>query len=138
MKRQFKPFFLMLGFSILGSLSLSAQETRAIAKVPFEFQMLGRTMPEGAYKIGKVGTSTTFQLTDPNGHALFVNAQVQETADPAKPSLRFACYGKECVLASISLPGGEVRYSLSPHQIESNRTRKLGVLSMVSVGLGNR
>jgi hypothetical protein len=138
MKRPFNQFFLTVGLSILGSLSLSAQSHLAMAKIPFDFQVQGRTMPPGLYTVGKAGSSSTFQVSDWHGHSLFMGTSIQQPGDPADPKVTFTCYGKECILSSISMPGSSVKYALSPKQIESNLTRKLGVASMISVGLGGR
>ena len=135
MKRQFKLFLLMLGLSVSGSLVLSAQESPAIAKVPFDFRLQGRSMPQGTYTISKLRLGPPFRVTEENGTSLYFNPYGRETADPDKPVLTFACYGKECVLASLSLPGGEIKYTLNKKQIENNLTRKLGVASMISVRL---
>jgi hypothetical protein len=140
MKRQLATFFLTAGLSAaLGPLSLSAQSTTtAIAEIPFAFQVQQRTLPAGKYTIDRKSTAGLFQVFDHEGHSIFLTAPVQVKSDPEEPKLSFACYGSDCVLAKIGMPGGEVGYSLSQSSIERNLHRRVGMTPMISIRLKSK
>ncbi len=57
------------------------------------------------------------------------------TGNPGHPSLTFACYGKECVLAKVTPPGTANAYSLGSKALERSVHHKVGVASMISIKL---
>ncbi|HEY3937018.1 MAG TPA: hypothetical protein VGL97_06290 [Bryobacteraceae bacterium] len=139
MKRQFTSLVLTAGLSaMLGTFSLSAQSTSEAADIPFAFQVQQKTLPAGHYVINQKNVGGWFQVYDSRGHSIFLNAIEQKKADPDNPKLTFACYGHECVLAKISMPGADVGYGLSQKQIEKNLPHKMGMVSMISVRLKSR
>lgn len=140
MKRQFTNLVLTAGLSaMLGTFSLSAQDRSETADIPFAFQVQQRTLPAGHYTVNQhSNVSSLFQVYDANGHSLFLGASQQTKADPEKPKLTFACYGHDCVLAQISMPGANVSYGLSQKEIEKNLPRSIGMVSMISVRLTSR
>jgi hypothetical protein len=139
MKRQFTTLVLTAGLSaMLGTFSLSAQDRSETADIPFAFQVQQRTLPAGHYRVDQRNVSSMFQLYDGDGHSIFLSAGQQQKADPDKPKLTFACYGHDCVLAKISMPGSDVSYGLSQKQIEKNLPHSIGMVSMISVRLTSR
>lgn len=134
MKNQLKALILAAGLA----LPIAAQQRSEIAKVPFAFNVQQRTLPAGEYTVYQLNTQGVFEITDKNGLALFLNTSVQKDANPEKPHLTFACYGKECALSEIAMPGSSIAQGLSTHAIEKNFTRKLGMVSMIAIRLGSR
>jgi hypothetical protein len=139
MKRQFTTLVLTAGLSAtLGSFSLSAQNRSEVADIPFAFQVQQKTLPAGHYLVDQRSVGGLFQLYDARGHSIFLSALQQNRAEPDKPKLTFACYGHDCVLAKVSMPGADVSYGLSQKQIEKNLPHKMGMVSMISVRLTSR
>ena len=118
---------------------LGAQEHRAVAEIPFAFEAGKRTFPDGTYGVSQTlaiaGDSSVFTLVDGQRHSFFVHLNVNETGHPDKPSLTFACYGKECVLAKVTPPGSARAYALSQSDIEKHLHHTLGMTSLISVNL---
>ena len=139
MKRQLKALMITAGLSaMLGVIPAMAQDHRAIAKVPFAFKVEQRSFPAGEYSVAQLNQSGILQLSGEDRHSIMLNAPIPNTADPYKPHLTFACYGKECVLSEISLPGSQVARAFSQHAIEKNLTHKLGMVSMIAIRLGSQ
>lgn len=139
MKLNMTHMILTAGLSaLLGTASLSAQNLREVADIPFAFHTQQQTFPAGTYQVSEQGTNGIFQLLSPDRKSIFVGAMVPVTANPDKPHLKFACYGGECVLSEISMPGREMAYRASQSQIDKNLSHKLGVAAMISVPLKGR
>ncbi len=139
MKRKMTHMILTAGLSALfGTAILSAQNSREVANIPFTFHAQQQTLAAGTYQIAERGSDGIFQLSGPDRKSIFVGALVPISANPNKPHLKFACYGHECVLSEISMPGRETAYRVSQSQIDKNLTHKLGIASMISVPLKAR
>jgi len=96
-------------------------------------------MPAGKYYVSQLKSgSPIFTLRDEDSHTSFVQLSVTETGKPDNPSLTFACYGSECVLAKVTPPNSSNAYALSESTIEKNLSHKLGMASMISIKLGSR
>ena len=134
MKNQLKAFILAAGLAV----SMTAQQTNETAKVPFAFNVQQKTFPAGDYRVSQLTPSGVFQIYDATGHSVFLNAPLQKDANPDKPHLGFACYGKECALSEIAMPGKSTTNGLSQTAVEKNFTRKLGMVSMIAIRLGSR
>jgi hypothetical protein len=124
--------------ALLGAATLGAQNSTAVADVPFAFHAEQETFSAGKYQVAERISSGIFQLTGPEGKSIFVNAPVPTTTDPQKPHLTFARYGGEYVLSAISMSGKNVGHAVSQSAIEKNLTHKLGFAAMVSVTLKGR
>lgn len=119
---------------------LSAEEHRATAEIPFAFEVGHRTLPAGTYNLSqfKTGSAVFVVAADHGGHSVFTMLGTTKAGNPAKPSVTFACYGKECVLAKVNPPDSQVSYGLDKDSIERQLTHRLGVASMISVKLAPR
>ena len=136
MKLNMTHMILTAGLSaLLGTASLGAQNLREVADVPFTFHAQQQTFPAGTYELAERGTDGVFQLYGPNRKSILIGIMTPVSANPAKPHLKFACYGGECVLSEIAMPGRETAYRASQFQIDKNLTHKLGVAAMISVPL---
>ena len=117
---------------------LAAQSNRLEADVPFAFVVSNHTMPAGKYWVSRATQNApVFALRGENS-AVFVQLPKNEEGKPQNPSLTFACYGDECVLAKITPPDSSTAYALSQSSIEKNLTHSLGMASMISIKLGSR
>lgn len=136
MKLNMTHMLLTAGLSaLLGTATLGAQNLREVADVPFTFHAQQRTLPAGQYQIAERGSDGVFQVFGPDRKSILVGVMVPVATNPNKPHLKFACYGGECVLSEIAMPGRETAYRASQSQIDKNLTHKLGVAAMISVPL---
>lgn len=136
MKHKMTHMLLTAGLSaLLGTASLGAQNLREVADVPFTFHAQQQTFPAGTYELAERGTNGVFQLFGPDRKSILVGVMLPVTTNPNKPHLKFTCYGGECVLSEIAMPGRETAFRASQTQIDKNLTHKLGVAAMISVPL---
>jgi hypothetical protein len=134
MKRIITTFLMAVGITGPFVAHLAAQDNGAVAKIPFAFVVAHQTMPAGTYSVKRMSSiAPVFALRDDQGSSIMASFSDNETGKPAEPSLTFACYGKECVLAKITPPGSETAYSLSPASLEKNFPHKLGMAALVSI-----
>lgn len=118
---------------------LAAQNANAVAEIPFAFVVSGQTLPAGKYSVSQVtAAGSTFGLRDNSGHAAMVQLGVNETGKPSNPSLTFACYGKDCVLAKVTPPNSLTAYALPTNYIEKYLPHHLGFAALVSVKMTGR
>jgi len=112
---------------------VAAQDHRMIANIPFTFIANERTMPAGQYQLTQRSSSgSAFQLRNATGRAIFVLLGTREGGKPNRPSITFACHGKQCVLAKVAPPGSSTEYSSARDSVERNLQR---MASMVSIKL---
>ena len=136
MKSHFSRIVLTAGLALLGSLSLSAQDRQANAKIPFAFQVNHKSLPAGTYGVYSQGPQAgLFRLADDTGHAIFVSAYPSDAKPSDEGKLTFACAEGKCVLSQIALPGSEIQYARSTSSVDSDMQRKLGMATMVHVRL---
>jgi hypothetical protein len=137
MKSQFMQIVLTAGLTVLGSLTLSAQDRSESAKIPFAFHAYQKSFAAGEYRVDQKNDAGMFQLTSrSDGHSIFLNApQMVETNEVGDPHLTFACYEGDCVLKEIWLPGSKIGYVRSDSSVDKDLQRKLGVAAMVNVRL---
>lgn len=137
MKSQFSRFVLTAGLTLLGGLTLSAQDKTADAKIPFAFHANHTALAAGPYRIHLTDTVGTFELRDQDsGQSIFVMAyNGSRTKYASEGKLTFACYQGDCALAKIHLPNSDVQYVRSDSAINDDMQRKLGLASMVTVQL---
>jgi hypothetical protein len=136
MYRHMKTFVLGAALSAFaGALVTSAQNSRAIANVPFAFQTQGPVLDAGQVMVKEVNGQGVYQIMDHTGESTFWSASAKVAADPQKPHLTFACYAHNCVLAEIAMPGSNSALRLSEAAINRQLPRKIGVASMIYAAL---
>ena len=137
MKSQFVRTVLIAGLTLIGSLSLSAQNKYADAKVPFAFQVNHTAFAAGEYRIHELNQSGLFQITnETTRQSVFVPAGIGPSKkDYDEGHLTFACHQGDCALSQIWLPGSDTGYVRSDASVNSDMQRKLGMASIVSVRL---
>ena len=139
MKRILTSLLMAVGITGPFVTHLAAQTNREVADIPFAFVVCNRTMPAGKYDVSQLRSSSpVFTVRDSQGHGTFIQLGKFEPGKPDKPSLTFACYGKDCVLAKITPPNDPTAYALSEASIEKNLPHKLGMASMISIKLTPR
>lgn len=139
MKRFLTTLIVAVGITGPFVAQLAAQAHGAVADVPFSFVVSHRTLPAGQYKVSQLHSgSAVFMLENENGNSSMVQLGNVDQPKSDKGSLTFACYGNQCVLAKVSLPGAVYTYALSKSGIEKNLTHKLGVAAMVSIKIATR
>ena len=140
MKSQFVRTVLIAGLATIGSLTASAQNKSADAKIPFAFTANHKSYPAGEYRIQETNTSGLFQLNDyADAKSGLVSAGGAEDrkGSAEQGHLTFACAQGDCVLSQIWLPGSSVGYVRSTSAVDSDLQRKLGMATMVTVRLGH-
>ena len=139
MTHQLTTTLLTAGLSaLLGAAALSAQDRAEVANIPFAFHAQQTALEAGKYRVQEQTSSGLFQIYAESGHSLFVTTHAVGTSDPNNPKLTFACYGGQCVLAKISMPGSDIAWGQSQSSIEKSLSHKLGVAAMISVPLKGR
>jgi hypothetical protein len=139
MKSQFVRTVLIAGLAAMGSLTVSAQNNLADAKIPFAFTANHKSYPAGDYRIQESNTSGYFQLNDyAEGKSGIVTANGTADAKRSeKGHLTFACAEGNCVLSEVWMPGSSVGRIRSASAVDRDLQRKLGMATMVSVRLGH-
>ncbi len=118
---------------------LAAQHYQLVADVPFAFVANGTNLPAGKYAVSRqTASSAVWALRGTLGNGIVAQFGIPQDGSPNNPSLTFACYGKECVLAKINPGDGQSAYGVSSESIEKNLHHKLGMASMLSVKLTAR
>ena len=136
MPRQLTNTLLTAGLSaLLGAAAVSAQDRTEIANIPFAFHAQQAALEAGTYRVMEQSAKGIFQLYGESGHSLFVSTHPVGNSDPNHPKLTFACYGGQCVLAKISMPGSDVEWGPYQSSTEKNLSHELGVAAMVSIPL---
>ena len=134
MKRIFTTLLMAAGIAVPFVAHVAAQEHTAVADIPFAFVVSQKTLPAGHYKVSQLNSgSSVFLLADDQRHSTIVQLGSLVQGTPDKPSITFACYGNECVLAKVTPPGTPNAYALSQSGIEKNLSHKLGMAALVSV-----
>jgi hypothetical protein len=134
MKKYFTHIILTAGLSaILGSLTLSAQDQREVANIPFAFEVNHVSLPAGEYTVQRMNAEL-FQMYDADGHSTFLMAPVKTEGKP-DPRLTFRCYGNDRVLSEIWTDDG-IGYGLLKSKWEKDR--KLEMSAVISVALKHR
>jgi hypothetical protein len=138
MKSQFKSLVLAAVVSSLaGSLTLNAQNERAVAHIPFAFQASHVTLPAGDYNIVETGTNGHFRVSDAAGHGVFVVMIPEGNSKPSNPKLTFLCSGEQRILSQLWTGSGS-GYAVTQSSIDKDINRRLGFSAMISVPLTPR
>lgn len=136
MNRQLTRMVLTASFSVLfGSFIISAQDMKAVANVPFAFDVAGQDHGAGKYTVAETNSRGILQIRDAKGHGLFVSA-IPETSNQKPDSLTFRCYDGQCSLSKIQLAG--TGYKLAAPQLEEKASNRTGVAALISIPLGSR
>jgi hypothetical protein len=138
MKRIFTTILMAVGITGPFVTNLAAQGHGMSADVPFAFVVANRTMPAGHYTLSQVNASGTVFALRTDGNTTLLQMGNLESGKPDKPSLTFACFGNDRVLAKITPPDSSTAYSLGRNSIEKSLHHTLGMASMVSIKLTAR
>jgi len=138
MKLHFTNIVLTAGLSaLLGSLTLSAQDQKAVAKIPFAYHVGQKTLTSGEYTIQKINSVGTFQLRDQQlNHSMFLTMTPLDTGRKNDSKLTFSCYAGECSLSELWIAGNGYKLTARPPVRLANN--QMGVVAMVSIPLLSR
>lgn len=137
MKLNLRNIVLTAGLSaLLGTVTLSGQDQREVANIPFAYGVGQQSMPAGEYTIKETGSRGLFQLrAKASGHSIFVSSTPADTGKKDS-KLTFSCYEGQCSLSQIWIQGDV--YQLSAKPLPREAKNQLGVVAMVSVPLLSR
>jgi hypothetical protein len=138
MKRILINFLMAVGITGPFVAHVAAQNNPAVAEIPFAFVANHVQLPAGTYRVSEASQISrgVFTLANSQG-SIFVNMGSNEKGNPAKPSLTFTCYGKECVLAKITPPNSSTAYSVGSGYVERSLSHSLGMASIISIKLSH-
>jgi len=137
MKLQLRTIVLTAGLSaLLGSLSISAQDQKEVANIPFAYHVGQTTLPPGKYTVQETNMRSLFELREnSSGHSIFVGAIPADTGKKDS-KLTFSCYAGDCSLSQIWMAGDV--YTLRAKPFPREARNQMGVVALVSVPLLSR
>ncbi len=95
-----------LGAVSLLTMTLQAESWVEVAKVPFAFQVSGKTMPAGNYRFEDASNGAMSYIRNlQTGRAVYVTATSSDSGS-GRASIRFHLYGSEIFLADIRTESG--------------------------------
>src|SRR5689334_19023466 len=107
MKRHLNNIVLTAGLSVLlGTSTLSAQDQKAVANIPFAYHVGQQTFSPGKYTVANTSSQALFALRETEtGRGIFMPVIQQDTGDKNAWNLTFSCYAGDCSLSQIHLAG---------------------------------
>jgi hypothetical protein len=137
MKLQLKHIVLTAGLSaLLGSLTLSAQDQKELATIPFAYHVGQKTLPPGTYMIQETSTRSVLQIREKtSGHSILVPV-INEDTGKNDAKLTFGCYAGQCSLSQIWMAGDV--YNLRARPFPREAKNQMGVVALVSIPLLSR
>ena len=107
MKRHLRNIVLTAGLSVLlGSSTLSAQDQKATANIPFAYHDGQQTFSPGKYTVAQTQIQGVFALSEAGtSRGLFMPVTHQNTGDKEAWNLTFSCYAGDCSLSEIRMAG---------------------------------
>jgi hypothetical protein len=133
MKTTLKNIAMKIGLcAVLGSAALFADGlNRAIANIPFDFQVRGKTMPAGKYMVSRDDlTSATRVQNLVSGQSLVVLTHPGKSSTREEPKLIFNHQGEEYALSEVWFPGGRLGY-LAPAENHKRSNSERGLVATV-------
>jgi hypothetical protein len=132
MKQHLKSIVLTAGLSVLlGSSTLSAQDQKVSANIPFAYHVGQQTLSAGKYTIAKTSSSPgVFVLRETDtSRGIFIPVLQQSTGDKDAWNLTFSCYAGDCSLS-------EIRMASNAYNLRARPPVRLGkVAAMISIPL---
>jgi hypothetical protein len=113
MKLQLTTLVLTAGLcALLSSSTLSAQDQKAVANIPFAYHVGQTTLAAGKYTTQKISPGT-FQLRDEQ-QSMFVSVTPLDTGQNNESKLTFSCYADQCSLSELWVAGNGFRPTARP------------------------
>ena len=135
MKRHLRDIVLTAGLSVLlGSSTLSAQDQKATANIPFAYHVGENTLSPGKYTIAKSTSPGVFALRETDtGRGIFLPVTQFGTGAKDAWNLTFSCHAGDCSLSQIRMARDSYNVNAkSPVRLANNQ---FGVAAMISVPL---
>jgi hypothetical protein len=116
MKQHLRKIVLTAGLSVLlGSSTLSAQDQKATANIPFAYHVGQQTFSPGKYTIAKSSSQGVFSLRETDtGRGIVMLATQQSTGNKDAWNLTFNCYAGDCSLSQIRMAGDAYKLTARP------------------------
>jgi hypothetical protein len=134
MKQHLRNIVLTAGLSVLfGTSTLSAQDQKATANIPFAYQVGQQTLPQGTYMVQETSTRGVLQMRNHSSGQAILLPMILEDTGKNDSKLTFGCYAGQCSLSQISMAGDVYKLRAKPAVRLANN--QLGVAAMISVSL---
>jgi len=138
MKTQLRNFLMGAGLTVLvwGPL-LKAEDSLAVAKIPFDFQVNQTSLPAGTYTVIMDSNIVTIRLrNESTGKSILVMAPSRDSSN-SEPRLTFHHYGDHYFLSGIYTDGNP-GYTLKKGSLEREMERGGATVAMAYVPVENR
>jgi hypothetical protein len=139
MKTQLRNFLMGAGLTVLvwGPL-VKAEDSLAVAKIPFDFQVNQTSLPAGTYTVIMDSNIVTIRLRNDNtGKSILVMAPGRDDSSKSEPKLTFHHYGDHYFLSGIYTDGNP-GYTLKKGSLEREMERGGAAVAMAYVPVENR
>jgi hypothetical protein len=135
MKTHLNNIVLTAGLSVLlGSSTLSAQNQKAVANIPFAYHVGEQTFSSGTYTVAETqAQGVVVLLQTETGRAIFLPVLLHDMGRKDAWNLTFSCYAGDCSLSQIRMAGNAYKLTTRPPVRVANN--QLGVAAMISVPL---
>ena len=110
--------------TLMVAFTVQAQEPGATmrASIPFDFTVMGKTLPAGNYEIRRLGDDPTTliirSVDHKRDHAVFTTEPYIEGRTPGKSEIVFHRYGDTTFLSEVVTAGEETARELIPSRTE--------------------
>ena len=130
MKNEICKALITLGLAgALGSVLTAQDRVRAVANVPFAFQVGDKTMPSGTYAASDMNGKGLIQLSSRSTlQSIMVPAFLPKSGKDGQSKLTFNCYSGHCFLSEVWFAetgvGHAVKASRREKELASNSTEE--------------
>ena len=129
----------VIGFLLVVALSATlahAQANTLVAKVPFRFTVLEKTLPPGEYLVITGPHQVKIVDTDQRVVAIVLANEVSDHPAGARGQITFHCYGTRCFLYEVWPPvfGNGRRLLISPSEASAAREQTAQYFAVLSDG----
>jgi hypothetical protein len=129
----------VVGFSLVVALSAAwahAQANTLVAKIPFRFTVLGKTLPAGEYLVITAPHQIKIVDADQQVVAVVLANEVSDRPSGARGQITFHCYGTRCFLWEVWPPvlGNGRRLLTSPGEASAAKEQTAQYFAVLSDG----
>jgi hypothetical protein len=92
------------GLAGLAVATLCQEVDRLVVDVPYDFVVAGKTLPAGTYRVSRLSDVDKKSLVlrgSKNQAVMVIPTEVEATASPARPGVRFQVLGNQHLLSTI-------------------------------------
>jgi len=138
MKTEFRNFLMGAGLTVmLWAPFLKAEESLAVAKIPFDFQVNQTSLPAGSYTVIMDSNVVTLRLrNNDTGKSILVMPPGRDSSK-SEPKLSFHHYGSHYFLSAIYTDGNP-GYTLNKGSLEREMEHGGATVAMAYVAMESR